>query len=70
MLKKYIILNLYSKKKHIHSNPVEEGFVEFSEQYYYSCACDYADLKVPVNVAVYNLQFLFYTQHNSIYIDS
>ena len=50
-----------SKIKYIHNNPVEEGYVEFPEQYYYSSARDYAWLKGPVKVSVINLHNLFYT---------
>ena len=50
-----------SKIKYIHNNPVEEGYVEFPEQYYYSSARDYAGLKGPVKVSVINLHNLFFT---------
>ncbi len=48
-----------SKIKYIHNNPVEEGIVEFPEQYYYSSVRDYAGLKGPVNVSLINLHNLY-----------
>ena len=44
-----------SKIKYIHNNPVEEGIVQFPEQYYYGSARDYAGLKGPVKVSLINL---------------
>lgn len=48
-----------TKIKYIHNNQVEEGIVQFPEQYYYSSARDYAGLKGPVNVSLINLHNLF-----------
>jgi putative transposase len=47
-----------SKIRYIHNNPVEEGIVQYPEQYYYSSARDYAGLKGPVKVSVINLHNL------------
>ena len=41
--------------KYIHENPVRAGIVEREENYLYSSARDYADMKSPVNVSVLNL---------------
>jgi putative transposase len=49
-----------SKIKYIHNNPVEEGIVQFPEQYLYSSASDYAGRKSPVEVSVINLHNLYY----------
>lgn len=48
-----------SKINYIHNNPVEEGYVQYPEQYYYSSARDYSGLKGPVNVSLINLHNLF-----------
>jgi putative transposase len=50
-----------SKIKYIHNNPVEEGYVQYPEQYYYSSARDYAGLNGPVKVSVLNLHNLHYS---------
>jgi len=48
-----------SKINYIHYNPVEEGFVERSEDYLYSSAKDYSGMKSPVNVSLIELHSLF-----------
>jgi len=47
-----------SKIKYIHNNPVDEGIVQYPEEYYYSSARDYAGLKGPVKVSLINLHSL------------
>ena len=43
---------LEQKLNYIHNNPVEEGFVENPEDYLYSSARDYAELKGIVSVTL------------------